>query len=349
MKPFTKSLAGATLAAFAIATAGPAVARDLTVTAWGGSSQAAQERVYYEPFTEETGIPIVQDSWSGGIGALRTKVQGGNANWDVVQVEAEELILGCQEGLLEELDWDMLGGRDQFIEGAAHDCGVGSVVWTTGLVYDGDVLEDGPTSWADFWDLEQYPGQRMLRRGPKYTLEFALMADGVPAEEVYDVLSTPEGVDRAFAKLDEIKPNIIWWTAGSQAPQLLASGEVTMGAAYFSRILSANKTEDRNFEVVWNQSIPAIDYWVILAGSPNREQAMQLIQYMTAAEKQKDFPPESFQGITNVDASAQIDPAVAPKLPTHDENMAVALPLDSEFWVDNIDELTQRFNAWAAQ
>ena len=327
-----------------------AAARDLTVTAWGGSSQAAQKKVYYEPFMEKTGTKLVEDSWSGGIGMLRTKVQGGNANWDVVQVEIDELVLGCEEGLFERIDWQALGGKDQFVKGAAHDCGVGSVVWTTGLVYDGDRFKDAaPRSWADFWDLQKFPGKRTLRKGPKYTLEFALMADGVPVGDVYKVLRTPEGIDRAFRKLDEIKPQVIWWTAGSQPPQLLASGEVTMAGSYFSRVLAANKADKRNFKTVWDGSAYSIDYWVILKGSPNKDAAMKLVTFMTRPEQQKQLPPLSFQGITNVAAVPQVDPQVAPMLPTHTANLTNALMIDGEFWVDNSDQLTQRFNAWAAR
>jgi putative spermidine/putrescine transport system substrate-binding protein len=103
-----------------------AEARDLTVTAWGGASQAAAQKVYFKPFAETTGIKLQEDSWSGGIGVLRTKVQGGNASWDVVQVEVDELILGCEEGLFEKLDWNRLGGKDKFIAPAVNECGVGA-------------------------------------------------------------------------------------------------------------------------------------------------------------------------------------------------------------------------------
>jgi len=333
----------------ALAMTGVAAARELTVTAWGGSSQAAQKKIYYEAFMSKSGVKLLEDSWSGGIGILRTKVQGGNANWDVVQVEADEAVLGCDEGLFEKLDWKMLGGKEAFIKGAATDCAVGSVVWTTGLVYDGNRFKDGPQTWADFWDVAKFPGKRTMRKGAKYTLEAALMADGVAPADVYKVLRTPAGVDRAFKKLDALKPHIVWWTAGSQPPQLLASGEVVMGDAYFSRVLAANKADGRNFKVVWPASVYAIDFWVILKGSPNKEQAMQLVTFMTRPENQKQFPPLALQGITSIEAGKQIDVAVVPSIPTSPDNLRVALPLDVEFWVDNTDQLNQRFNAWASK
>ncbi|GGC46851.1 ABC transporter substrate-binding protein [Siccirubricoccus deserti] len=329
--------------------AGSASARDLTVVAWGGSSQAAQREVYYRPFTEQTRVPLLEDSWSGGLGILRTRVQAGNPTWDVVQVESDELQLGCDEGLYERIDWAALGGRDAFMPEAVSDCGVGAVVWSVGLTYDGSRLRDAPASWADFWNTQRFPGQRTLRRGPKYTLEIALMSDGVPQSEVYRVLRTPAGVDRAFRRLDQLRPNIVWWTAGAQPGQLLASGEVVMAAAYTSRMFAARRDDRRDFRVVWNGSVYAVDHWVVLRGSQNRDNAMRFVQFATRPENQSRFPTLAMQGVTNLRAARQVDPAVATSLPTHPDNLAVAVSLDVEFWVDNIEELTQRFNAWAAR
>jgi putative spermidine/putrescine transport system substrate-binding protein len=333
----------------AAANLSPVYAQGLTVTAWGGSSQAAQKKVYYDPFSLKTGIKILEDSWSGGLGILRTKVKGGNANWDLVQVEADEMLLGCEEGLLEKIDWSKLSPKEEFIPGAVSECGVGSIVWSSGLVYDADKLKVGPKNWVDFWDLTKFPGKRTMRKGPKYTLEFALMADGVPAADVYKVLSTDAGVNRAFKKLDQIKSNIVWWSAGAQGPQLLASGEVAMGAIYISRAIVANQVDKKNFQIVWPQSIYAIDYYVILKGSRNKDNALQLIKFATTPEIQKDFPALANQGITTIKANAMVTPEVAKNLPSYPPNQVQALSIDVMFWVDNIEKLTTRFNSWASQ
>ncbi|MGB3431545.1 ABC transporter substrate-binding protein [Achromobacter sp.] len=335
--------------ATALALGAQAQAQELNITAWGGSSQAAQKKVFYEPFSAKTGIKITEDSWSGGLGILRTKVQGGNANWDVVQVEADEMVLGCDEGLFEPLDWARIGKREDYIPGAATDCGVGAVVWTTGLAYDGNRLKEGPRGWADFWDLKKFPGKRAMRKGPKYTLEFALLADGVPRDQVYKVLATPQGVDRAFRKLDEIKSSIVWWSAGAQGPQLIAAGDVAMGAIYVSRAISANRAEKTNFKVVWPGSIYAIDYYVVLKGSKHKEEATRYLAYATSSDIQKAYPALGNQGITNIRANTLVDADVLKDLPTNPVNQSAAVALEAEFWVENIEKLTQRFNAWASQ
>jgi putative spermidine/putrescine transport system substrate-binding protein len=280
---------------------------------------------------------------------LQAKVKAGVPNWDVVEVEAEELALGCADGIYEKLDWAKLGGEDAYLPAAVSECGVGNIVWSTGLSYDGDKLAEGPKTWADFWDTQKFPGKRGLRKGPKYALEFALMADGVPADQVYEVLSGEGGVDRAFKKLDELKADIIWWDAGAQPLQLLSSGQVVMTSAYNGRISGINRTEGKKFGFVFPGSVYAIDSWVILKDSPNKDAAMDFIAYSSKAENQAKLPEFIAYGLPNLGANKLVPEQFQKELPTTDENISGAVALDVDFWTDNSEELTQRFNAWLAQ
>jgi putative spermidine/putrescine transport system substrate-binding protein len=323
-------------------------ARDLTVTSWGGAYQNAQTEAYFAPFRQKAGIHLIDESWDGGIGVLRTKVEGGNATWDVVQVESEELAAGCDEGLFEKLDMDKIGGKERYIKEAVHPCGVGAIVYDFVLAYDKDRLKDPPKGWADLFDTQKYPGKRALRGGPKTTLEIALLADGVQAEKVYEVLKTPAGVDRAFKKLDSIKKDLIFWKAGAQPPQLLASGEVVLTSAYNGRIDAANREDKRNFGIVWNQPLFTIDSWVILKGSPNKDNAYKLVDFMGQAENQAKLPLKIAYGVTNRDVNKMIPPERLKDLPTAPENFKTATEVSTEFWLENIDRLNERFNKWAA-
>lgn len=327
----------------------PAAARDLTVVSWGGAYQDAQREVYFKPFMDQAKVKMQEENWDGGVGVLRAKIQGGNNNWDVVQVESEELVLGCEEGLYEKIDWAKLGGKDKFLPDAVHDCGVGAIVYNFVIGYDKDKIKDGPQNWADFWNVQKWPGKRALRKGPKTNLEIALMADGVAFKDVYATLKTEAGVERAFRKLDQLKPNLIWWEKGSQPPQLLASGEVAMTSAYNGRIDAANKNDKKNFGIVWTNSLYTIDSWVIMKGSPNKAQAEQYINFVSLPENQKNLPTKITYGVTSKAATAMIDKAVLPNLPTAPENIATAIYIDEPFWVENIDKLNQRFNAWVAR
>ena len=202
--------------ATAMALAPSAHARDLTVVSWGGPYQDAQRAVFFKPFMEVTKIPLQEATWDGGVGILRAKVQGGKLDWDVVQVELDELALGCEEGLYVKLDWSKIGGKDIYVPDTVSTCGVGASIYSFVLTYDGDKLKDGPKHWADFFDMKKFPGKRSLRSGPKPSLDIPLMGDGVDAKDVYKVLATDAGIDRAFKKLDTIKSSIVWWTAGNQ-------------------------------------------------------------------------------------------------------------------------------------
>ena len=242
-----------------------------------------------------------------------------------------------------------MGGKDKFIDGAASDCGVGAIVWSTAIAYDGDKLKTAPQSWADFWDTKKFPGKRSLRKSAKYSLEFALLADGVKKEELYKVLGTPEGVDRAFKKLDELKPSIVWWEAGAQPLQFLASGEVVMASAYNGRIAGLNRTEGKNFKVVWPQSIYAIDSWAILKDAANKDAGMDFISFASLPENQAKLPEFVAYGLPNKDAATKVPEKFAAELPTTAANMTDSIALDVDFWIDHSEELTERFNAWLAK
>lgn len=340
------SAAAAAVAALVVA--GPAAARDLTVVSWGGAYQDAQREVYFDPFQEETGTPLLEDSYNGGLAKIRSMVQTDSVTWDVVQVEAPELVRGCQQGLFEFLPWEEIGERGNFIDGAATDCGVGTIVWAIVMAYNTENVEGTPSGWADFWDVEAFPGTRGLRRGAKFNLEIALMADGVPADEVYEVLKTEDGIDRAFAKLDELKPHLQWWEAGAQPPEWLAAGDVVMSTAYNGRITAAQK-EGQPFEISWDGQVYAIDSWVIVRGSPKQEKAVEFIKYASQPTNQARLPQTIPYGPTHVDAIAEIPEEVVPNLPTAPQNLETALRNDTEYWIDREESLDERFNAWIAQ
>jgi len=340
-------LAATFTAGIALATA--AQARDLTVVSWGGAYQDAQKKAYFEPFKKTTAVPMNDESWDGGIGVLRAKVQGGAATWDVVQVESEELAVGCDEGLFEKIEYSKIGGEAAYLPPSINPCGVGAIVYDFVLGYDKDKLKDAPKGWADFFDTKKYPGKRSLRQGPKTTLEIALIADGVAPMDVYKVLATDEGIERAFRKLDTIKNDIVWWKAGAQPPQLLASGEVAMTSVYNGRIDAANKNDKKNFGMVWDGALYTLDSWVILKGSPNRDAGYKFLDFAGKPENQAKLSENIAYGTSNKDAATLLQPAVLRDLPTAPDNMKNAVEINVAFWLENIDRLTERFNKWAAK
>ncbi|QNM96675.1 ABC transporter substrate-binding protein [Chitinimonas koreensis] len=322
-------------------------ARDLTVISFGGANRDAQAKAFYEPF-RQTGVNLVAGDYNGEQAKIKAMVETGSIGWDVVEVESPELARGCDEGLYEKLDMGRIGNKSFFVPGAVSPCGVGIFVWSTVLAYNADKLKAAPASWADFWNVQKFPGKRGLRKGAKYTLEFALMADGVAPKDVYKVLATPAGQDRAFKKLDQLKPNIQWWEAGAQPPQYLAAGDVVMSSAYNGRIATAQK-EGKNLKIVWNGGIYDFDAWAIVKGSPNKEQAIKFIAFASRPENQKVYSENIAYGPTNTKANALLGKDVAAGLPTAPANIAGQVGIDVNFWADYGEQLEQRFNAWAAK
>jgi putative spermidine/putrescine transport system substrate-binding protein len=251
----TKLLSTALLLA-ALAT--PLWAADgITVVSWGGAYQESVRKAFFEPFMKETGGKVVEEEFNGEIAKIRAMVESNNITWDVVENDSMTTIAACAEGIVEKIDWDKLGlKRDEFISADASECVVPSILYATVIAYDTTKVKEAPNSINALFDLEKYPGKRGLQKSPFVNLEWALIADGVAVKDVYDVLSTPEGVDRAFAKLDTIKKDVVWWEAGAQPPQLLADGQVILTSAWNGRIYSAAAVDKKPFKVMWeNQAL----------------------------------------------------------------------------------------------
>lgn len=350
-------------AAGALFASAATAADTITVVSWGGAYTKSQVEAYHKPWISKTGNAVVSEDYNGGLAEIKAQVEAGNVTWDIVDVELSDAVRGCDEGLLEPIDPSILpAGADgtpaleDFLPGTIHECAVANIVWSTIFAYDSSKISDGPTTIADFFDTAKYPGKRGLRKGPKANLEMALAADGVPSDQIYEVLGTPEGVDRAFAKLDTIKDDVVWWEAGAQPPQLLADGEVAMTTAYNGRIFNAVAAEDKSFEIVWDSQIFDLDLWVIPKGAPNKEAALDFLAFSTATEQLAgqasfiSYGPARKSSAPLVGAyHSKPDLAMGPQMPTAPENFKTAIQNDFEFWADNQDELNERFNTWLAE
>ncbi|MBC8035806.1 MAG: ABC transporter substrate-binding protein [Rhizobiales bacterium] len=344
----TKLLSGALILA-AISTLAFA-AEPVTVVSWGGAYQDSVRKAFFEPFMKETGGKIVEEEFGGEIAKIRAMVESNNVTWDVVENDSFTTMASCAEGIVEKIDWDKLGlKRDDFISADASECVVPSILYATVLAYDTTKVKEPPTSITAFFDLEKYPGKRGLEKRPFVNLEWALIADGVDVKDVYDVLSTPEGVDRAFAKLDTIKEHVVWWTAGAQPPQLLADGQVILTSAWNGRIYNAAKVDKKPFAILWDHQ--ALDWqgWNVVKGAKNRDEAYKFIAFAGRADRQADQTNYISYGPGNKEAIANTNPEIMGDLPTNPENMKTAFIANAKFWADNMDALRERFNVWVAQ
>lgn len=344
MKLFYKLTLAVTLA-FSI---GSAQAKELVLADYGGATGLADKVAYSDPFQKETGIKVLPayELDSGGLAKLKAMVEAGNVAWDVMFLEGPDIGRACQDGLIEKIDFSKIGNRNDFMPEAVHECGVGQAVWSYVLAYNGDKLKVTPKGWADFWDLKKFPGKRGMIKSARSNLEFALMADGVPTKDVYKVLSTKAGVDRAFKKLDEIKHDVVWWDAGAQPPQLLASGDVAMTTAYSGRINFA-RSEGKNLQIVWAGSLYDLEYWAIPKGAKDKALSEKFIAFSTTPESQKRYALQPIAyGPTNLRSLKLLDPKALASLPNSTANSKDSVLIDQNFWTDHGEELEQRFAAW---
>ncbi|RZI44361.1 extracellular solute-binding protein [Herbaspirillum sp. HC18] len=332
----------------ALLSAGFANASEFTVVNFGGANSNAQKAAYVEPFQKASGNKVTVVEYNGEMAKVKAMVEAKKVSWDLVEVESGEVGRACEEGLLEKIDASKFGKKEDFIPAAFHECGFGAFVWSTVLGYNADKMKVAPKGWADFWDVKKYPGKRGMRKGARYNLEFALMADGVPTKDVYNVLSTKAGVDRAFKKLDELKSNIQWWEAGAQPPQFLVAGDVVMTTVFNGRIDAAQR-EGKNLAISWAGAIYDLDYWVIPKGAKNKEAAEQFIAFSSTPEAQHNYASKIAYGPVNNNAFKRMDHKMLASLPTSTTNVKDSVQQNLKFWTDHGEELEQRFTAWAAK
>ena len=318
---------------------------DLTIVTRDDSLQHAMQSAYVQPFTAISGLPVQQEIWEGGIDTLRTQAKATDDPWDLVLVDADELSTGCGEGLFEKLDWSAIGGKDHYLPQAVSDCGLGAVIVNTVLAWDKDKLPGAP-SWSDFWDVAKYPGKRGLRKGVRGNLEFALMADGVAPGDVYKTLSTSDGVDRAFRKLDQLKPYIEWWSTETEAAHILASGDVLMTSAPSGQIAVMAEQEHKNFGLQFTASLYELQSWVVMKGSTSLKAAQQFLYFTGMPAVELRLLQHSGDAGMAKGLNDGLPPELAAVSASSAANLAAGLKVDAGFWHDNLPKLRQRFDAW---
>jgi putative spermidine/putrescine transport system substrate-binding protein len=222
-----------------------------------------------------------------------------------------------------------------FIAGTAQPYFIGNDVFSTVIAWNTKTYgQNGPQSWADFWDVKKFPGTRCYRN--TVTLEPALMADGVPMDKVYDVLSAPGGIERAIKKLKELKPHIaVWWSSGAQSAQVMKDGAVDMVAAWNGRLDDVHKA-GAQVAYTFNQGLLDTDCFVVPKGAPNKDLAMRFINEVGNAKNQADLTKYITYGPTNQDAyklTSIISPSYAGQLPSSPANAAKQLLIDDDWYM----------------
>ena len=306
---------------------------EVVVTSGGGAWEAAQKAAFYDPFTRDTGIKVVLVPEDHAKLLSSTKL--GQPDADVTSIPGAMLGSFVDKDAVEEIDYKYFSTATlkQIPEKLKNKYGIGALLYSIAVGFNTDVFPKGkqPVNWVDFYDTDKFKGPRSLPKCEKMVdgglLEGALMGDGVPADKVY-----PIDIDRAFAKLEKIKPSVgRWWLSGADAPQSLVSGEVDLAATYNGRIFDAQK-EGAPLALSWDQSLLQYDYWVIMKGSPNKENAAKLLAYISQEKPQAAFAKAISYGPINTGAFKLVPPDMLAILPGSPELEKKQLFQDYDWW-----------------
>ena len=315
--------------------------QQIVVSDPGGPYTAAYRRAFYDPFEKATGIKVVnvarEAQPSAQIGAI---VKSKNYIWDVTTLTLSADIPYLEANNLLEPIGLTNAEFPELMPDAITPNWLGVDVYATIMAYRTDKYgDDGSKNWVDFWNVEKFPGRRSLRRNPIDTLEQALMADGVPASELY-----PLDVERAFRSLEKIKRQIsIWWTSGAQAMQIIQNGDVDMVATWNGRAQTAIDN-GAPVRIVWNEGLYAIEGWGIPRGTPRAELAKQFVRFCADARRQAEFTSDLPYGPTNTKSMEFIDPQRATVLPSAPDNIKGMVSPSPQWWAENRQAVTERFN-----
>jgi putative spermidine/putrescine transport system substrate-binding protein len=317
---------------------------EITVVSYGGGAyQNSHKEAYGKPFTRQTGINVNSVIWEADYDKLKAMVNSGKVTWDVVDVTASQYAQGQKDGLFAKLD--NKPSTEGFAEGMVNDDGVASVYWGTVLTYSKAAFpKEAPKNWKDFWDTKRFPGGRSLYDNPRGNLEFALLADGVPKDKLY-----PLDVERAFRKLDQIKPQIkVWWKSGVEPLQLLSSKKVVLASVWSGRIY-ASKQAQKEVGSTWSDAALELNYWVIPRGSTKVAAASQFIEQASKAQAMAQQSKIVGYGPANQEALKHLPEDISKQLPTYSDNWDQSFVVDAKWWSENEKELAARWREWKAQ
>lgn len=312
---------------------------NLVFVDWGGTNTDARVEAIVEPFEEETGINVTVVTPSD-YAKLISMVENNTTEWDVMNCDAYWGVYAGNEGYLEPMDYDVI--KTKIDEEVQLEYVMGAEIYTSVIAWNSDTYNEktAPQTWTDFFDTEKYPGKRAVWKYPVTVLEAALLADGVPMDELY-----PLDLDRAFAKLDTIKDSIVWWSKGAEPSQMLSTGEADYALAWSGRIATAEE-EGSPVDMTYNGGIMISAGWVVPKNAPNYENAMKFIEYASQATQQYEFSKRIPYGSTNPDAVALMDDELKEELGQSDEQLANEIYLNNEYWAEHLSEVEERFNEW---
>jgi putative spermidine/putrescine transport system substrate-binding protein len=312
------------------------------VCSYGGAFQAAQRAAYFKPFEELSGIKVIE-SEGPDIAKVKAMVDTKNIEYDVGEYDRASILNLQRKGdYWEEIDYSLFD-TDNIDAAFRYKYSIDMLPYAQIFAYRTDAFGGAePTDNPDLWDTKKFPGARCLQAGSgglAPDLEVATMASGVARDSVY-----PMDIDKAFASLAKIKPDVDkWWTAGAMPAQLLNDNEVVMATAWNGRIYAIQQSGAK-VKPVWKNQLLRTDVWAIPKGAPNRVNAQKFSAFITMAIPQARISHIIPYGFVNNKSAALIPPDRLPQLPTAPDIKKDLLIYNTAWWTDNRDAVIARWN-----
>ena len=333
----------------------------ITVATWAPPYSQAQMNAMFIPFGRAKSYDVRFAVYDGGLSELTQMVGNRQYRWDVMDYELPDAIAACREGLLEHIDPASLPAGDNgapaakdFVKAAVGPCWVGSVVYAQVIAYAPAHFKGAqPQTAADFFDLKRFPGPRALRRGAKYNLELALLADGMSPSDIYDALLTPVGIDRALAKLGTLKGSIVWWNSSTDAVAMLGDGRAAMATVLNGDVYDAAQHHNV-LNVIWDRQLYELDVFGVPKGDPRKDVALDFVRFATASRPLAGvaswvpYGPARQSSLPLVGENPELHIAMTPYLPTQKSHFATAFAVDDEWWQLHGADIDPRWQAWLA-
>jgi len=328
---------------------------DLTFSSFTGPYMRSQMLGFVRPYEEKTGTRVFVEHYAGGIEEIRDQVESANVVWDVVDLIQSDMLRACDEGLLENLETialpagrDGTPAKDDFVDGALHKCGVGMIVWATAFAYDKSAFGDAvPGKIADFFDTDTYPGPRAIRNDPSVIMEWALIADGVAPQDVYKTLETEDGVKRALAVMDRIRPGLQLWANGREPVRMLNGKEAVMTSIWATTGAVAAREPGADFAIGWDGRVIEVELFGIPKGSRNKEAAIEFIKFASSTESLASMATYHPNGPARKSSLALLSDDVLAQLPNNPAaGDLTTIRADAVWWSKNHAALKEAFDAW---
>lgn len=308
---------------------------EVVLVNWGGMAVDVFQKAFADPYNAKGGNMVIDGSGPVN-GKILTMVQANDVTWDICDAGVTTLADLGPKGALQPINYDIVD-KSKVVGGMAYDLGVANYFFSSVMAWDSAKVEGTPTP-ADFFDTKKYPGRRMIRKDSQAMLELALLADGVAPEDLY-----PLDVERAFAKFDSIRDDLLFWTSGSQSQSLLRDGECVMGFLWSTRANMLDKETGGRIKYTFNKGLLQPGLWVVPKNNPAGDEAFHAIASMQNPEEQVYVLEQMGNGPANPAAADMVPEKLRSANPASPENREVQAVLNADWYIENHRETYQAF------